>query len=85
MDEWVFGDYDLLWSLCGIGSCCSAMGGRFIRSNCQREKGVAAVGSVESTGTVDGSEIRPVDSLIGSLSYYLRRVLYIPGGAGFLP
>ena len=27
----------------------------------------------------------PVDSLIGSLSYYLRRVLYIPGGAGFLP
>ena len=37
------------------------------------------------SNTVDGSEIRRSPAEVGSLSDYLRRVFYIPGGAGFLP
>ena len=33
--------------------------------------------------TVDGRNPAPVE--VGSLSNYLRAVLYIPGGAGLLP
>ena len=36
-----------------------------------------------SGGTVDGRNPAPVE--VNSLSHYLRRVLYIPDGARFLP